>query len=181
MSLEPHERHQEVVDGGIRELIEPGLVELKKPHFAYNDSFDSSVFNEKFDFFFARSVWTHVSKTQIEIMLDAFARDAADDGIFLTSYHPAGFHSRFFQSVPSWILSGFRRPEYMGEEYVSAAFHGFEWIQAQCAKRGLVAEELKPGFYNTQQWLMITKQGRSNSRGLWERSEASQRLRASFG
>ena len=113
-------------------------------------------------------------------MLDAFARDGTDDAVFLTSYHPAGFHGRFFQSVPSWILSGFRRPEYMGEEYVNAAFHGFNWVQAQCSRRGLVAEELKPGFYNTQQWLMITRRSRSSSRELWGRSDAARRLCASL-
>ena len=63
--------------------------DLKQPRFDFNADFDSSVFDERFDFFLARSIWTHACKRQIEATLDSFIRDATPTGIFLTSYLPA--------------------------------------------------------------------------------------------
>ena len=181
------ERHQGVVESGIEKILAPDILASKKPRFEYNNDFDSSGFGEKFDVFLARSVWTHTSKKQIQSMLDAFQRDSTDDAIFLTSYHPAGFGRRQGQSLLSYLRAGFRRPEYMGEEYVQFAFHGLRWVRDECAKRSLTVEQLAEGIYNTQVWLKISKSGRAGSDQSgplefesWSRSRAATRLRAAF-
>lgn len=79
------EPNRTMLEAGIENLLEPGLLETKKPRFDYNTNFDSSSFGERFDFFLARSIWTHASKSQIQQMLDSFVRDPTDNGLFLTS------------------------------------------------------------------------------------------------
>ena len=76
---------------GMYTILEPELLEAKRPRFDTNPHFDTSVFGDKFDFFLAYSVWTHASKLQIQAMLDSFIRDSKDDGVFLTSYLPASW------------------------------------------------------------------------------------------
>jgi hypothetical protein len=59
-------------------LLEPGVAAARRPRFDFNDEFDSSVFRERFDFFLARSIWSHASKAQIRAMLDGFVRDRSE-------------------------------------------------------------------------------------------------------
>jgi hypothetical protein len=61
--MEPNRR---MLEAGIEKILEPGLIDLKRPRFDCNADFDFSVFGERFDFFVARSIWTHASKTQIK-------------------------------------------------------------------------------------------------------------------
>jgi len=83
-------------------------------------------------------------------MLDAFVSTSNSDGIFLTSY----------------IKPTISRKEYMGTEWVGRSHesdtpglicHSFSWIQAECAKRGLIPEEIKEKVYNfgDQTWIKI--------------------------
>src|SRR6185503_10998960 len=62
------------VEYGLRYLFAPTELALKQPRFDFNSRFDSSVFGVPFDFFLARSIWTHASKMQIEATLDSFIR-----------------------------------------------------------------------------------------------------------
>src|SRR5262245_34622117 len=66
------EPHQERLHIGTHDILDPGTIESKRPRFHSNPDFDTSVFAEKFDFFLAYSIWTHASKPQIQVMLDAF-------------------------------------------------------------------------------------------------------------
>lgn len=144
------EPNAEMLEAGCRILLEPGLADLKKPRFDHNADFDFTVFGETFDFFVARSVWTHASKQQIQAMLDGFVSTSNSGGIFLTSY------------VKPTIF----KKEYMGTEWVGRSHesttpgivrHSLGWIQAECAKRELIAEEIKGKAYNFggQTWLRI--------------------------
>ena len=83
--IEPNRR---MLEAGLATLLEPEALELKKPRFNHNVDFDFSVFGEKFDYFFAHSIWTHAPKPQIEMMLDGFRQWSKSNAIFLTSYKP---------------------------------------------------------------------------------------------
>lgn len=146
------EPNRGMVKLGISTFLEPGLLETKKPSFDYNPDFDFSVFAQHFDFFIARSIWTHASKPQIRTMLDGFARHSTDPGVFLASYKPASL----------------LRPDYKGEKWVGRSHksdrpgmvhHHFAWIQRECAQRGLNVVEIRERAYNFggQVWLNITK------------------------
>src|SRR5205823_5994501 len=92
--LDPHcyygsEPHRERIDTGRTFILEPDIESIKQPRFDTNPEFDSGVFDMKFDFFLAYSIWTHASKPQIETMLDNFLRDSNPGGVFLTSILPA--------------------------------------------------------------------------------------------
>ena len=138
------EPNTESLDAGIKEILEPGLLDAKRPRFDRNVHFDASVFGEKFDFFLARSIWTHASKDHIRKMLDSFVRDSTDTAVFLTSYYPA-----------RWFI--FR--DYHGTKWVTPTMicHSFNWIQAECQQRGLKVVPLKEGRLNWQIWLKIVK------------------------
>ena len=127
-------------------------MDLKRPRFDDNPDFDFSVFGEQFDFFIARSVWTHASKNQIRTMLDGFVHYSKRGGAFLTSYMKA-----------SWL----RRDDYQEAKWVGRSHecdlpgivkHDFRWVQRECRKRGLRAKEIPEKTYRlgNQKWLKIT-------------------------
>lgn len=140
----------EMLEAGIQILLEPGLTDLKNPTFDNNTTFDFAVFGEKFDFFVARSIWTHASKQQIESMLDGFVSTANPRAIFLASYRRASFFKKDYQGT-----------EWVGISHDSdkpgMVHHRFEWIQKACTVRQLAAEEIHGEAYNfgNQTWIKI--------------------------
>ena len=74
-----------MLNKGIQHVLEPEVFREKQPRFDNNDRFDFSVFGEKFDVVLARSIWTHTSKKQIQIMLDSFAANSSPNAFFLAS------------------------------------------------------------------------------------------------
>ena len=147
-----------MLETGILNFLEPNLMETKKPKFDHNPNFDSSVFNEKFDFFLARSVWTHASKMQIGKMLDSFVKDSKDNSVFFTSVLKKRFYFK---------IGDYKEDEWTGRSHESdtggKAYHNFRWIKSQCHQRGLVLKAEKDKCYNygNQVWLKITKKNRS--------------------
>ena len=136
------------VDCGLQNLFTPEEIKLKQPRFDFNADFDSSVFGVKFDFFLARSIWTHAGKRQIEVTLDAFVRDSASTGIFLASYLPAQSPDEDYQG-DRWV----------GTSHESAVpgviRHRLAWILEQCHGRGLEAREMPGIDCDGQFWLRI--------------------------
>jgi hypothetical protein len=145
------EPNRQMLGAGIHVILEPGLPEMKEPRFDSNSGFDTSVFGERFDYFLARSIWSHASKDQIRSMLDAFGRDSSENAVFLTSYHRAG---------------RFRHRDYHGGQWVgrshesSAAgivYHDLGWIEDECRERNLTVRELDVDPHTTQRWLRVTR------------------------
>lgn len=138
------------VETGLQYLFTPEILNAKRPQFDYNATFDSSAFNVHFDFFLARSIWTHGSKRQIIATLDSFVRDSEPDATFLTSYLPS--HSD--------------EDDYMGDQWVGTSHesdtpgvicHSLTWITEQCRKRGLQVTELSGIDCDWQFWLRIRR------------------------
>jgi hypothetical protein len=136
------------VEYGLQYLFTSEEARQKQPRFDFNPNFDSSVFDAQFDFFLARSIWTHACKRQIEATLDSFIRDSTPSGIFLTSYLPA-------QSTED---------DYQGDHWVGTSHesdtpgvirHSLAWIVQQCEKRGLQLDELPGIDCDSQYWLRI--------------------------
>lgn len=150
------EPHRKMLADGIEHILEPGLVDEKRPRFDSNSDFDTSVFGEKFDFFIARSVWTHASKVQIGVMLDAFVRDASEDGVLLTSYLRPRALSRHPFSTRDYRGAG-----WIGRSHESSTpglvHHSFKWISQECTARQLAVRELPDDVYNGQIWLRISR------------------------
>jgi SAM-dependent methyltransferase len=155
----------EMLEVGVTKLLEPEVLEQKRPRFDTNSNFDTSVFGEKFDFFLARSIWTHASRQQIRVMLDSFVRDAAPGGVFLASYLPfrvpvlQRWKSRFVRYGRA--LSGKGRrvvPEKPGETWnPDLVYRRLKWIQSECESRGLSIAELDEDRFNDQVWLRVNR------------------------
>lgn len=144
--IEPHAGRLET---GKNIILEPETLQVKRPRFDANASFDTSVFGTKFDYFLAYSIWTHASKPQIELMLDHFLRDSTPQAVFLTSIWPTGWRGR----------------EYLGDEWfgtshesdvVGCIQHSLKWVDEQCRRRGLHMQVL--GLDRDKQtWLSISR------------------------
>ncbi len=102
----------------------------------------------KFDFVFARSIWSHASKSMISKMLSEFVEQAAPDAKFLTSV----------------IFAATADEDYMGDEWVGRiekddkggfARHSKDWVQGECDRLGLSMREV--GDQYGQTWLLIEK------------------------
>jgi cyclopropane fatty-acyl-phospholipid synthase-like methyltransferase len=146
------EPNRNMLDAGIRILLEPGLSDIKKPRFDGNADFDFAVFGESFDFLFARSIWLHASKMQIKTMLDGFVRYSNTGGVFITSY-----------LRPSLLRRDYKGENWKGRNHESdapgMARHSLSWIRKECGNRGLFVEEIKEKAYKPsfQAWLRIKR------------------------
>ena len=78
--------NQWLVDEAIANELSPDLVEKKKCRFANNDDFDCSSFNEKFDFIFAQSIFSHAGRGQVKTALKNFGKNLSSDGIIAATF-----------------------------------------------------------------------------------------------
>lgn len=136
------------VELGLRYLFTPDLLTQKRPRFDHNAMFDSAPFGLKFDYFLARSIWTHGSKGQIEASLDSFVRDSEANAIFLASYLPAESDEEDYKGNV-WVGTSHE------SDVAGVIRHRLSWIVNQCERRRLSVEEL-PGYdCDSQLWLRI--------------------------
>ena len=135
--IEPNEA---MLEAGRRNLLEPGLLEAKRPRFDSNKSFDFGVFGENFDFVVARSIWSHASLRQISGMLEQFMLHSSESAAFLASY----------------VETAREDDEYRGD--------GFSWpairYREETLDRAIRAAGLRAEFQDTvqqQRWIEITR------------------------
>ena len=144
------EPNVEMFQGGKSHILEPDLLELKKPSFDHNDQYDFSVFGSRFDYLFAQSIWTHAGKKDIEKMLDGFVDYSTDSARFLTQI-----------KLPDLFHRDYKKDAWVGGSHKSSVAgtvrHSFSWIQGACSKRGLTVKRLKGEKINTQHLILIEK------------------------
>ncbi|MHC4321593.1 MAG: class I SAM-dependent methyltransferase [Planctomycetota bacterium] len=146
------EPNRNMLDAGVKIILEPELTAFKKPRFDYNSEFNFSVFGTNFDFFVARSIWTHASKNQIRKMLDGFVHYSKEEGAFITSY-----------IKPSLLRGDYKENRWIGRSHKSdtpgMVRHKLSWIQKESNVRGLCAKEIEGKEYNFggQKWLKIIR------------------------
>ena len=80
------EPNVDMLEIGKKIVIDSKTLQDKKPKFNSDSDFEFDVFETTFDYFIARSIWTHASKEQIGKMLDQFVRHSSPSARFLTSY-----------------------------------------------------------------------------------------------
>lgn len=141
------------VHHGLQYLFSTEEILLKRPQFRYNADFDTSVFDARFDYFIARSIWTHASKAQIETTLDGFVRDTGDSGVFLASYLPAQTAEEDYQGT-AWVGTSHE------SDAPGVVRHSLAWLTSQCERRDLRVEQLDGVDCDSQFWLKLRKQPR---------------------
>jgi len=155
------------VETGLEWLFTPHERAIKRPRFDFNADFDSSVFGVPFDFFLARSIWSHASKRQIEAMLDAFVRDSRPSSVFLTSYFPVDIADPEYRGrVAHEFARQLHDGDYLGDHWVGTSHesdtpgvvrHSTAWIVERCSSRGLEVTELPEIDCDGQSWLRIKR------------------------
>jgi len=151
--IEPFEK---MLYAGIELCLTPELRIQKFPHFDSNDGFDFSVFGVKFDVVLARSIWSHASKYQIQVMLDGFVAHTNPNAFFLTSYLPAVWFKRWQRDYTgdNWVGKSHTRNQ------PGQIHHSRKWIEDECKERNLSVRQLRDEPFNSQYWLKITKDQR---------------------
>jgi SAM-dependent methyltransferase len=151
-----------VLKTGRRFILEPGLEEAKRPNYSNNHTFDFSVFDRRFDYAIARSIWTHAPKADIERMLNGFKETANPGAIFLASFVPArpiGVAQGGLGKKALWIRD-YTGSEWLGKSHERKASglvaHRWTWIKGACSSRGLIAKRLRGETINRQRWVRIT-------------------------
>jgi len=138
------------VDYGLQYLFSADEIARKRPRFDYNANFDTSVFKTRFDYFIARSIWTHASKVQILSSLKSFARDATESGLFLASYLPARIPDEDYQGT-SWVGTSHE------SDVPGVIRHSLAWIVEQCQRLSLSIEEIDGVDCDSQYWLQVRR------------------------
>jgi len=138
------------VELGLRYLLTPEEVVLKRPRFDFNPHLDTSVFGIPFEFFLAGSIWSHASKGQIGTTLEAFLRDSTPAGVFLASYLPARSADEDYQG-DRWVGTSHE------SDTPGVIRHSLTWITEQCQSRALQVEELPGPAFDGQLWLRIKR------------------------
>lgn len=140
-----------MVSKGLQRFIDQDVLALKEPKFDYNERFDFSVFGHPFTHFMARSIWSHASKQQIELMLDGIAAWGEPNSVLLAS---------FFRSLPL-LRRDYQGTAWIGEshesESVGVVAHDFKWIKQACQQRGLAASILHRRPVGGQTWAVVRK------------------------
>lgn len=70
-----------LVEAAIKEELGEEFIQLKKPFFSYNDDFDVSVFDTKYNYIIAQSIFSHCTFALIKKALFSFIENIKDDGL----------------------------------------------------------------------------------------------------
>ena len=70
------EPNAQMLAAGVARLVGRDRLRDKRPRFHLTPDGSFEVFGGRFDFVYSRSVWTHMSKRQIELYLDGYLRVA---------------------------------------------------------------------------------------------------------
>ena len=105
--LEPKKYHglepnQWLVDDGIKNQLGQGIIEIKKPSFESNESFDLSGFEQDFDFMVAQSIFSHTSIDQIHQCLQQAKVRLKPNGYFLATF----VHGKENYEGNEWVYPG---------------------------------------------------------------------------
>lgn len=75
-----------LVEEGLRQNISGSIVKAKKPTFSHNDNFELSIFNQKFNFIIAQSIFSHAAQGQIKKCIIESSKVLVHDGLFLATF-----------------------------------------------------------------------------------------------
>jgi SAM-dependent methyltransferase len=138
-----------LVDAGIAKELGPSAVELKAPHFAWNDDFDLSGFGTQFDFVLAQSIFSH---TFADLTAQAFRNlrsSLAPGGLVVATYY-----------VRRRYAPGHTRTPDSGHGFLHPGVVGYRWPQIE----GLLDDAGLAGHrvnwrHPRQEWFVAARKG----------------------
>lgn len=75
-----------LVEEGLRQNISDSIVKTKKPTFSHNDNFELGLFNQKFNFIIAQSIFSHAAPSQIKKCIVESFGVLEREGVFLATF-----------------------------------------------------------------------------------------------
>jgi len=93
------------VESGIKDEVGQNFIDLKSPSFDYNNSGNLSIFDKKFDYIIAHSVFIHSDKNFIENCIKEAKKVLKPDGIFAANF----FFSNLDSKEAGWNYPDSRR------------------------------------------------------------------------
>lgn len=75
-----------MIEEGIKKEIGEDLIKIKKPVFSNDSNFSLSLFNKRFDFILAQSIFSHASSRQIEKCLSEAQKVMKSSSIFAATF-----------------------------------------------------------------------------------------------
>ena len=97
------EPEQWLIDEGIRNELGRDILEIKKPVFSNDDDFTLSIFNRKFDYILAHSIFSHASEQQIRKCLSEARKVMTPTSLFIATF--AKGRENYFGN--EWVYPGF--------------------------------------------------------------------------
>jgi hypothetical protein len=141
--IEPNRKY---VQAGLRHAIGPELEAAKRSRFHYAGDFDFSVFDIKFNFIVARSIFSHAPPEAFCGAMQSFCDNSTVGAVMLASYRPMRKRDPNVDFIdpnpdgPDWRL---RR-------------YSLDFLQRSARDRGLTADNYGAPF-NGQVWLRLSK------------------------
>lgn len=97
--LEPNDW---LIDNGIQENLGRSILEVKRPRFEHNDTFDLAVFGQPFDFLIAQSIFSHTSPAQTEACMRSARSVMSATSVFAATY----FEGDDSYTGDEWVYPG---------------------------------------------------------------------------
>ena len=95
-----------LIDEGVRRELGADALSLKRPRFDHNDRFDSTVFDQRFDFVMAQSILTHTGLAAAQTLCRSFFETLKPGGL----------------AIVNWIVG----------EADDSTIHDTEWLYPYC-------------------------------------------------
>lgn len=134
--IEPNEW---LVKDGIRNEIGQDMIRLKRPRFSYDDNFSATVFDRKFDFLLAQSIFSHASPMQIARCLSEARKVMKPTSIFAATFLQAD-------------------ENYTGDEWVypGGVTYSLEFMNSLIKEHDLICLPIEWPHPSSQTWILIT-------------------------
>lgn len=139
------EPEQWLIDEGIQNEIGLDMVRIKNPAFSNDKNFTLSVFNRKFDFILAQSIFSHASEKQIRRCLSEIKKVMVPSGIFAATFFKGN--------------SNYREDKWAYPESVN---YTLEYMTSIIEDYGLSSKPLKWVHPNGQTWMQIVHKDNKN-------------------
>jgi SAM-dependent methyltransferase len=148
------EPNDEYLEAGKRIVIGSELLAQKAPAFSNDSGFNLAVFDKKFDFIVARSIFTHFTPAAIENVLSSLPAALSATGALFASYWPADTTKSHAGRNPPLCIGEdlLNEPAAAG---INVAYSP-ETLVAIARRHGLHAEQFKQNVCNGQPWMRFS-------------------------
>jgi SAM-dependent methyltransferase len=135
-----------LIEEGLKKELGKDLVRIKQPIFSNDKNFTMSIFNQKFDFILAQSIFSHTSQLQIRRCLSEAKKVMRPTSIFAATFVKGEKN----YSGNKWVYPG-------------CVTYTLDHITSIIKEQGLVGKAVDWFHPNQQTWLVIVNPGKEKN------------------